>query len=113
MLRKSERYVNIAMGGMSMKKILLVLMCMLTAFGCCGCSKFSQYTEDDGYALEVRQLTDDIVKYTRIWNEKDEDFNCLDRESSGKYIETLEEVEQICKKLLSLNLSEKFGKNDE
>lgn len=96
-----------------MKKILLVLMCMSMAFGFCGCSRFSRYREDDGYVSEVRHLTDEIVKYTRIWNEKDEEFNCLDSESSGEYIRTLEEVEQICKKLLSLIPSEKFGKDDD
>lgn len=95
-----------------MKKILIVFMCMFMALGMGGCSRFSQYREDDGYASEVRQLTDEIVKYTRIWNEKDENFNCLDKESSGEYIKALEEVEQICKKMLSLISSEKFENND-
>lgn len=95
-----------------MKKILTGLLCILMSMSVCGCSRFSQYSEDDSYAAEVRQLTDEIVKYTRIWNEKDEDFNCLDRESSGEYIGALEEVERICKKLLSLMPSEKFGKDD-
>ena len=94
-----------------MKKFCIV-MCMLMVLGMSGCSKFSQYSEDDGYASEVRHLTDEIVKYTRIWNEKDEHFDCFDKESSGEYIGTLEEVEQICKKLLILISSEKFANND-
>ena len=95
-----------------MKKILLVLMCILLTLSVCGCNKFSQYSEDDGYAAEVRQLVNDVVKYTRIWHENDEDFNCLDEESWGVYIKSLEEVEQICKKLLSLVPSEKFSRDD-
>lgn len=96
-----------------MKKILLAVMCVLMISTFCGCRKFAEYSEDDVYASEVRQLVDDSVKYTRIWQEYDRDFTCYDTQTAKEYMSALEEIEKICKKLLSLMPSEKFEYNDE
>ena len=78
----------------------------------CGCRKIKEYNSDDEYVAQVRQLVDDTVKYTRIWQEYDEKFNCRDTETSKEYISVLDNIEEICKKLLMLTPSQKFDDND-
>ena len=95
-----------------MKKIVALILCVCMMCTLCGCGKISEYNIDDSYVAEVKQLVDDAVKYTRIWQEYDKNFNCHDKETAKEYIAVLDEIEHICKKLLTLTPSAKFDEND-
>ncbi len=95
-----------------MKKFIALVLCIITISTLSSCGKISEYNRDDEYASNVKSLVDDTVKYTRIWKEYDEKFNCQDVETAKEYIEVLEEIEKICRKLLTSTPSEKFDDND-
>ena len=99
-------------GGVEMKKFVAVMFCICMMCTLCGCGKVSEYNSDDSYVAEVKQLVDDTVKYTRIWQEYDESFNCHDRETAKEYVAVLDKIEYMCKDLLSLTPSAKFDEND-
>ena len=95
-----------------MKRIIALLLCILAMSALCGCGKISEYSKDDEYAANVKSLVDDTVKYTRIWQEYDEKFNCHDIETAKEYISFLDKIEKICRELLTSMPSEKFDSND-
>ena len=95
-----------------MKKFIALLLCILAVSTLSSCRKISEYNRDDEYSANVKSLVDDTVKYTRIWKEYDEKFDCHDIETAEEYIVVLEEIEKICRQLLTSTPSEKFDEND-
>ena len=65
-----------------MKKFIALLLCILAVSTLSSCRKISEYNRDDEYSANVKSLVDDTVKYTRIWKEYDEKFDCHDIETA-------------------------------
>lgn len=93
-------------------KCLTVLMTICLTATFCGCNQ-AEYQQDDEYVASVKQLVNDSVKYTRIWKEQDDDFNCHDVASTKEYLETLDELIDIYQQLLLLQPTNKFDDNDQ
>ncbi len=96
---------------MKIGKILLLLLsvgCILVSGGCRG----TDYAKEEQYAVSVRQLVDESVKYTRIWKEQDAAFHCDDTAAGKEYLKTLDKLAAVYKKLLMLPSSDSFDEDD-
>lgn len=94
-----------------MKKFYILLLAVSAVFMLCSCGA-SEYSKDESYVGNIKNLVNTSVEYTRIWREKDESFDYSDTESSKEYINILDKLCQTYRKILMLQPTDKFDEND-
>ena len=90
-----------------MKKLFTLFLSVSIAFLLCGCGT-EEYSKDESYVQNIKNLVNTSVEYTRTWREKDNSFDISNTESSKEYIAILDKLCQTYRKILLLQYTDKF-----
>lgn len=90
-----------------MKKLFTLFLAVSIAFLLCGCGT-EEYSKDESYVQNIKNLVNTSVEYTRTWREKDNSFDISNTESSKEYIAILDKLCQTYRKILLLQYTDKF-----
>ena len=90
-----------------MKKLFTLFLAVSIAFLLCGCGA-EEYSKDESYVQNIKNLVNTSVEYTRTWREKDNSFDISNTESSKEYIAILDKLCQTYRKILLLQYTDKF-----
>ena len=90
-----------------MKKLFALLLTVSMTFLLCSCGT-AEYSKDESYVQNIKNLVNTSVEYTRTWREKDNSFDISNTESSKEYIAILDKLCQTYRKILLLQYTDKF-----
>ena len=77
-----------------MKKLFALLLTVSMTFLLCSCGT-AEYSKDESYVQNIKNLVNTSVEYTRTWREKDNSFDISNTESSKEYIAILDKLCQL------------------
>ena len=90
-----------------MKKLFALLLTVSMTFLLCSCGT-EEYSKDESYVQNIKNLVNTSVEYTRAWREKYEDFDHSNADSAKEYIDLLDKLCQTYRKILMLQYTDKF-----